>query len=335
MLSRGNDDVLVRSVFEIVSFDFLFVSLDLVGSLHSAEDALQVPFDNGSELDDEDGVYRINKEDIVLGGTQDPSAISGDIDASDGIAESRKLSLGPDTKAIKKANITLIASDCDVALLRSCKGREIILRGVLLHVRIDKLVARQARVNAVESVVRDTQESLLRRHLSKLVLRGKRDNRNIVVNMPFVDYLSVFEIHAIEFNLKPVLPFANFRDLSNNGVVYKSEVARLRVEYMKLCCDSSINLQGLGWVLSIWSGQNRRLDLLLRNHDRLPLGSGIGRVLGQHFVDRLDGSSEGRTMEGACGWDRVLFFKFELFITAEILPSQNFITTLSDLETEG
>ncbi|KAI6751750.1 hypothetical protein HG531_006446 [Fusarium graminearum] len=93
-------------------------------------------------------------------------------------------------------------------------------------------------------------------------------------------------------------------------------MARLRIEYMKFCRNSRIDLYGFRRVVGIRPSQDLRLNLLFGDDFWNNLwGTLCGRVsgiLGQHVVDRLDRSSKCRAMKWARRRDRILLLKLKL-----------------------
>ncbi|KXT07524.1 hypothetical protein AC579_189 [Pseudocercospora musae] len=120
------------------------------------------------------------------------------IETDDRVAKCRQSGLCVDPQAVEHANVTLVGGDSNVALLGRGSCREVILAGVLLQLAVDELVARQARINAVEGVPGQTQEGLLIGGLSELVFGCEDIDRNIVVHLPLVHHLASLEVHAID-----------------------------------------------------------------------------------------------------------------------------------------
>ncbi len=115
------------------------------------------------------------------------------------LAEGRDMGLGIDSETVEEANV----SPCWTPPRRSPspswpKREKSFLLAYCLSCASTSLLPRLARVNSVERVVADAQERRLMSHLSELVLRRERDNRDVVIDFPLVDDLAVLQVHPVQ-----------------------------------------------------------------------------------------------------------------------------------------
>jgi len=59
--------------------------------------------------------------------------------------------------SIKQSDITLVTCHCQFTRLGGSGSREVVLAGILLELRFDKLVSRDTRINSEKAVVRCSQ----------------------------------------------------------------------------------------------------------------------------------------------------------------------------------
>ena len=111
----------------------------------------------------------INEHKIRRASSKDPATVSRDVKTDDCFSECGHGGFGADSKAVEHADFALLGGDSQVPCLGCGDIGESGLGGILFKVGVDELVTRETGVDAVESVVGETDKGLLARHLGKFL----------------------------------------------------------------------------------------------------------------------------------------------------------------------
>ena len=138
----------------------------------------------------------VNQQQIRLGGRYHPPTIGSHVDPDDRVSQRRQRRLGILADAVKQLDVALGTRNCETTSGGGRDARKRILAGVLLILAVDHLVARHARVDAEERIVRDTDDRLLSCCLSELAVWGNVVDGDVVVDFPLLHNLATLDVQA-------------------------------------------------------------------------------------------------------------------------------------------